>query len=162
MLTIQSTIFVAGITGREISDFLLNCTDERYRGWWLGTHLQLHVLARGNDHVGDVVFMDEYIGKRRVRMTGVVVEAVPGKKLVWRLRKGVRLPVWLALELTDHDGGVRLRHTIRAGLSGVGRVLDPLFRFYFSRGFAAAMDEHVRTEFPLLRDRLAATGPGGS
>jgi hypothetical protein len=37
MLTIQSTIFVAGITGRKISDFLLNCTDERYRGWWPGT-----------------------------------------------------------------------------------------------------------------------------
>jgi hypothetical protein len=89
MLTIQSTIFVAGITGREISDFLLNCTDERYRGWWPGTHLQLHALARGNDHVGDVVFMDEYVGKRRVRMTSVVVvEAVPGKKIVWRLRKG--------------------------------------------------------------------------
>jgi hypothetical protein len=45
MLTIQSTIFVAGITGRGISDFLLNCTDERYRGWWPGTHLRLHALA---------------------------------------------------------------------------------------------------------------------
>jgi hypothetical protein len=34
ILTIQSTIFVAGITGRHIADFLLNCTDEHYRRWW--------------------------------------------------------------------------------------------------------------------------------
>ncbi|SBS76056.1 hypothetical protein MHPYR_30053 [uncultured Mycobacterium sp.] len=31
---------------------------------------------------------------------------------------------------------------------------DPLLRLYFSAGFAAAMDRHVHTEFPLTRDRL--------
>jgi hypothetical protein len=41
-------------------------------------------------------------------------------------------------------------------------VLDPLFRLYFSRRFAAAMDEHVRKEFPLLRDRLHAAPTDGS
>ena len=154
MLTIQSAIVVDGITGREISDFLLTCTDESYRRWWPGTHLQLHTRARGTDHVGDVVFMDEFIGKRRVRMTGVVVEAVPGKKIVWRLKQWIRLPVSLTLELTDRDGGVALQHTIRGGFGGAGRILDPLFRLYLSTEFAAAMDDHVRTEFPLLRDRL--------
>lgn len=162
MLTIQSTVFVVGITGREVTDLLLDCTDERYRSWWPGTHLQLHNLARGAEHVGDVVFMDEYVGRRRVRATGVVVKAVPGSKIVWQLRQGVRLPVRLILELTDRDGGVGVRHTIRAGLSGVGRLLDPLLRRYFSPEFAAAMDQHVKTEFPLLRDRLAGPrlGPG--
>jgi hypothetical protein len=92
-------------------------------------------------------------------MQAAVVQVVPGQKIVWQLRKGVRLPVWLRLELADCDGGVDLRHMITAGFRGVGRVLDPLLRCYFSAEFAAAMDEHARTEFPLLRDHLAETRP---
>jgi hypothetical protein len=157
MLTIESRVFVASISGREVTDFLLDCTDERYQQWWPETHLELHALTRGRNHVGDVVLMDEYVGKRRVRMLGIVVQVVPGKKIVWQLRKGVRLPVWLTLELADRDGGVELRHMITAGFRGVGRVLDPLFGRYFSAEFAAAMDEHARTEFSLLRDQLAET-----
>lgn len=162
MLTIESAVFVGGITGRQITDYLLDPTDERYRRWWPGTHLQFHTLGRGAEHVGDVVVMDEYIGTRRVRMTGVVVQAVPGTRLVWQLKRGIRLPVWLTLELTDRDGGVGVRHTIRAGYGGAGRMLDPLLRLFFSRSFAAAMDQHVRIEFPLLRDRLADPLAGAS
>lgn len=160
MLTIQTSTFVPGASGREITDFLLDCDDERYRRWWPGTHLALHPLARGGaDHVGDVVLMDEYVGRRHLRMAAVVVQAVPGRLLVWRLRRGVRLPIRLTLELDDRAGGVAVRHTIRAGFGGIGRVLDPLLRFYFSPAFAAAMDDHVRTEFPMLADRLGAGSP---
>jgi hypothetical protein len=157
MLTIESRFFVARLSGREVTDFLLDCTDDRYRQWWPGTHLELHALVRGRDHVGDVVQMDEYVGKRRVRMLGIVTQALPGQQIVWQLRKGVRLPVWLTLELADRNGGVDLRHTIRVGFRGVGRVLDPLFQRYFSDEFAAAMDEHARTEFALLRDHVDET-----
>jgi hypothetical protein len=157
MLTIESTTFVRGPGGRMITDFLLDCDDERYRGWWPGRHLALHPLVRGGaDHVGDVVLMDEYVGRRHLRMAGVVVRAVPGRLLVWHLKRGVRLPVRLTLELDDRDGGVAVRHTIRAGFGGMGRVLDPLLRLYFSPAFAAAMDDHVRTEFAMLADRLGA------
>jgi uncharacterized protein YndB with AHSA1/START domain len=148
---------VNGLTGREITDFLLDCGDDRYQAWWPGTHLELHVLEQGSggDHVGDVVLMDEYVGSRRVRMVGEVVEAVPGERIVWRFRPGgLRLPVRLILALSNDEHGVRLRHTITAGWSGRGRMLDPLWRLYFSRSFAGAMDRHVRTEFPLMRDML--------
>ena len=160
MLTIRSGIVVDGIGGRQITDFLLECTDERYRQWWPGTHLHLYTVARGRTgHVGDEVAMEEYVGTRRVRMTGVVAEVVPGERIVWQLRKGVRLPVRLTLELAGRDGGVFVQHTITAGYRGIGRALDPLWRCYFSPAFAAAMDTHVRTEFPLLRDRLRCVQP---
>lgn len=164
MITIKTEMFVEGIRGAEIFDFLLDATDESYRRWWPGTHLRLHVLKRGENHVGDVFYMDEYVGERRVRMQGVVVEAERGKRIVWRLERwGVLLPVRLTLELADRDGGVGLRHTVRAGFVGPGRILDPLFRIYFSGRFAAAMDEHARTEFPMLRDLLAeSSGAGGA
>jgi len=153
----QRCSFVEGITAQEIFDFLLGATVESYRRWWPGTHLHLHALERHENHIGDVFYMDEYIGRRRVRM--IRVEAESGRKIVWQLKRWRLLPIRLTLELKDRDGGVTLRHTIRAGFGGPGRVLDPLFQVYFSPKFASAMDEHVRTEFPKLRDLLAGEHP---
>jgi hypothetical protein len=156
MIAIESAIFVDGISAGEIFGFLLGATDEGYRRWWPGTHLRLHALKRHEGHIGDVFYMDEYVGKRRVRMKGVVLEAERASRIVWQLRwRRVPLPVRLTLELADRDGGVALRHTIGVGFGGPGRVLDPLFRTYFSPQFARDMDEHARTEFPMLRDLLA-------
>jgi hypothetical protein len=155
MLTLKTQIRVDGITGAEVFAFLANPDDESYRAWWPGTHLQLHVRERGGeDHVGDVVYMDEFVGKRRLRMSAVVTEAVPGKKLVWRFKRGIKLPVHLYLELDDTDNGVAITHTIRAGVRGPGRVLDPALKLFLSAGFARDMDDHARTEFPRLRDLL--------
>ena len=155
MLTIESQVTVAGLTGAEVTDFLLQSNDAAYQAWWPGVHLQLHPVAAGRaDHIGDTVFMDEFIGTRRLRMDAVVTEVERGRKLAWQMKKGVRLPVWLTLDLTDGDGGVTIRHTITAGWTGVRRLLDPLFRLYFTPAFAAAMDRHAHTEFPRLRELL--------
>lgn len=162
MFAIESRVHVEGIRGREIFDYLLDCSDERYRAWWPGTHLRLHSVARGEGHVGDVLFMDEIIGRRRVRMTGVVVEAVRGQRIVWQLGRRVRLPARLTLELADRDDGVDIHHVITVGYVGCGRIFDPVLRLYFSKAFAAAMDQHVRTEFPLLRDHLRRTKSTGN
>ena len=158
MLILQSQVTVPGVTGREITDFMLDCADDRYQAWWPGTHLEFHILVRSSrdDHVGDVVLMDEYVGSRRVRMVGEVIEAVPGETIVWQLRLGrhLRVPVRLSLTLDTAEEGVALCHTITAGWSGVGRRLDPLWRLYFSNSFARAMDRHAHTEFPLLGNLL--------
>ncbi len=87
-------------------------------------------------------------------MTAVVVEAEPGRKIVWQMKKGIRLPAWLTIEVTDRIGCVDVRHTITAGWAGPGRLLDPLLKMYLSPEFATAMDQHVHTEFPLIRKRL--------
>jgi hypothetical protein len=154
MLTLQTNLRVDGITGKEIFDFLADPNDQAYQRWWPGTHLQLHPLKRTEDRIGSVIYMDEYIGKRRVRMSAVVLAAVPGRELVLQMRRVVKLPVQLRLELADYEGGVAITHTIQAGFPGPGRILDPLLRIYFSGRFAQALEDHVRTEFPLLRDRL--------
>jgi len=153
MITLQSQLHVDGVRGNEIVDFLLTCTDQDYQAWWPGTHLQLHTLVRCPDNLGNIVFMDEFIGKRRVKMLGVVRVAEP-TKIVWQLKKVIPLPVWLTLELADDAAGVTLTHTIRAGFDGLGQLFDPLFRLYFSNEFEREMDEHVKTEFPMLRDLL--------
>jgi hypothetical protein len=41
---------------------------------------------RHADHVGDVIDMDEYVGTRRLRMKGIVDEALASRGLVWQLK----------------------------------------------------------------------------
>ena len=155
MLELQTKIRVDGAAASEFFDFIANPDDESYRAWWPGTHLQLHIRERGSDdHVGDLIYMDEYVGTRRVRMIAIVLEAVRGKRLVWGMKRVVRLPVRLVLDFVDDAAGVEITHTIEAGFSGPGRVLDSVMKLYFTQAFTEALDDHVRTEFPLLRDRL--------
>lgn len=155
MLTLESRVEVPGLRAREVTDFLLSPTDAAYQAWWPGVHRRFHRVAPGGvDHVGEHVLMDELVGSRRVRMSGVVEEADPGRRIVWRLVKGLRLPVRLTLELDDLGAAVSVRHTITAGWRGPGRLLDPLLRLYFSPRFTAAMDSHVRSEFTRLRGHL--------
>jgi hypothetical protein len=155
MITLRTKLHVDGLTAKQVYDFLLSATDREYQEWWPGIHLQFHTLKRCPNDVGNIVYMDEFIGSRRVKMTGVVVEAIPGKKLVWQLKKGLKLPARLSLELNDDETGVFIIHTIRIGFDGLGNALDRVFGIYCSAGFAAAMDEHVKAEFPKLRDMLA-------
>jgi hypothetical protein len=51
-------------------------------------------------------------------------------------------------------GGVDCPHLEDEGAVGQrGQGVDPLLRVFLSKRFAKAMDDHARTEFPMLRDR---------
>jgi hypothetical protein len=162
MLVIESRVDVAGLTGRDVTDFMLACTDGQYQSWWPGTHLQLHVLGRTTARSGDVVVMDEFVGRRRLRLRGTVEAVEPGRRIVWRFRKVLPLPARLSLELIPVPGGVSVRHTVTAAWPGIGRTLDPLLKLYFTPRFRADLDAHVHTEFPLLRDYLQRRSASGT
>jgi len=155
MFSLATHTHVAGLSGREITDFLSTCNDDAFRRWWPGTHFQLHTVKGTPGSVGSVVYMDEMVGNRRVKVTCELVDVELGNKLVWQLRRPLfRLPVRLVLQLKDDAEGVQIEQSIQAGFSGFASFLDPLFRLVFSAGFSAAKDEHVRTEFPKMRDFL--------
>jgi hypothetical protein len=151
VLTLRTEVEVQGVTARAIYDFLINCTTEEYQKWWKGTHLKYETLKRYPDNVGNVVFMDEYVGKHRLTMKAVILRAIPGSEIVLQMKKGVRLPVWLSLSFEEGQNGVKVIHEITAGFTGVGRVLDGVFRVFLSKDFERAMDEHAKMEFPKLR-----------
>jgi hypothetical protein len=155
MLSIGTRTHVAGLSGQEITDFLSTCGDEAFRRWWPGTHFHLHTVKGMPGSVGSVVFVDEQVGNRRVKMRCELVALLPGSRLVWQLRRPLfRLPVKLVLQLNDDNTGVEIEQSIEAGFLGFASFLDPVFRLFFSPSFAAAKDEHVRAEFPKLRDFL--------
>ena len=154
MLVMASEVEVPGLTGRQVTDFMLSCDDEQYQGWWPGMHLQFHPVGQFRGTVGDTVVMDEFIGPRRLRLHGTVEAVEPSRRIVWRFRKLIPLPARLSLVLSPAQSGVMIRHIVAAGWPGIGRVLDPLLRLYFTPRFMTDLDAHVRTEFPLLRDYL--------
>lgn len=154
MIQLVTQIHVDGLKAKEITDFFASCNDEAYQKWWPGTHIQMHPVKGRADEIGALIYMDEFIGKRRLRMTGELIDLIPGKRFVWQPRFYLPLPVWLSIEFVDDRMGVQITHVIEAGYAGVGRIFDPLFRLWFSRRFAEDMDEHARTEFPKLRDLL--------
>jgi hypothetical protein len=48
-----------------------------------GTHLAFHTIKR-SDGIGNIFYMDEYVGTHRIKMTGVVTGLIPGRMLEWR------------------------------------------------------------------------------
>ena len=154
MIELVTKIHVPRLRGREITDFLSDCDDAAYQQWWPGTHLRFHTVSGRGGSVGSHVFMEELVGTRRIKSTGEVVEFVPGKRVVVQMRHLVRLPVRLVIDLSDERDGVTITHVLRVGYEGVGGIFDPLLRLWFTDALQQAMDDHVRTEFPLLRDNV--------
>jgi hypothetical protein len=95
-------------------------------------------------------------------MSAAVTEAVPGRSSTGSSGRGIKLPARLSLELEDYEGGVEITHTVRTGFRGLGRAFDPVLKVVMSEGFARDLDDHVRTEFPLLRDLLRKRRAGGA
>lgn len=162
MITLQTTVFVPGVQGEDILEFLDRCDDAEYQRWWPGTHLQYHALARTPEKVGSTFLMDEFVGKRRLRLEGVVTRYEPGRHFECQLKKGVPLPAHLEIDTEDEADGVVLTHTVRAGFPGVGRVFDPLLRLFLDEPFARAMDEHAKTEFTRLGALLQQRQPASA
>jgi len=155
VISMTTRVYVKNITGKAITDFMLNCTDEQYQNWWKGTHFAFHTLRRYPDNIGNTVIFDEMVGKHRLRFTGIVTEIIPGRKLVWQMTKWLKLPGWLMLEFEDGQTGVEILHTVKVGYQGIGRILDPLIKFYLSKNFEKDLNEHAQIEFQKLAILLA-------
>lgn len=151
----KTKVNVKGVTGKSIFEFMLNCTDEDYQRWWEGVHLSFHTIKRYPDNIGNLVFFDEFIGHYRLKFAATVTEAIPNKKIVWQMTKGLKLPGWLTLVFEDSPDGVEIIHSIKLGFNGSGRILDPILKVYLSSAFEKELNEHARIEFHKLAQLLA-------
>ncbi|MCL2353419.1 MAG: hypothetical protein FWC69_02175 [Defluviitaleaceae bacterium] len=143
-------LIVPNAKAHQFYDFMINPTDKTYSEWWPGEHLQFHIVKPGDEnHLGDIVFVDEYLGKkRRLTFYGVVVTADYPNKIEWQMMKGkVRLPAVLELGLIDTNEGIALKHELRIGYKGIGRALDPFIRLYFNKSFQKALEDHCEVEW---------------
>lgn len=151
-------LLVPNATAEQFYSFMINPCDQRYCEWWQGEHLQFHIVKNGNsDHLGDVVFMDEHLGeKHRLTFHANVITANYPNKIEWQMKKAnLRLPAIVELEFSDTAEGVLLKHIVRIGYLGVGRILDPFIRIYFNKSFQKSLDEHCKIEWFKLAEYLA-------
>lgn len=72
MIRLQTNVRVAGLSGLEVTEFMLNCEDASYQAWWPGVHLQFHTVRRVAGDVGNLVYMDEYVGRFRLKFHAIV------------------------------------------------------------------------------------------
>ena len=101
--------------------------------------------------------MDEYLGKdRRLTFHAIVITADHPNKIEWQMMKWIfRLPAIVELGLLNSNEGVKLKHELRIGFSGVGKILDPFIRLYFNKSFQKALDEHCKIEWYKLAEHLS-------
>ena len=157
MIIHTTDLIVPNAYAEQFYDFMISPSDERYSAWWPGEHLRFHIVKHGEDnHIGDVVFMDEYLGKNhRLVFHAVVVAAVRPNSITWQMKKaGVRLPAVVTIEAHDSSNGVQMKHELRIGFAGIGRILDPFIRLYFNQSFQNALDEHCNIEWDKLANYL--------
>jgi len=160
MITLKTEVTVQGITAKQVTDFMLNCTDAEYQRWWPDTHLAFHTIKRRPRDFGNLVYFDEYVGKRRLKFHGMITEMVPGKRIVWQMIKGFKLPAWVCLDVEDRLDGVTITHTMLIGFTKIGKLLDPLLKLYINKNFEKELDQHALFEFPRLGEILLAQKNG--
>ena len=151
---------VPNATAEQFYNFMINPSSKRYREWWPGEHIAFYITKRGDKtHVGDEVFFDEYIGEsRRLAFDGVVIRTDFPKVIIWQMKKaGIRLPATLRLDLRDSPGGVKVRHELRIGYNGIGKLLDPFIKLYFNESYSEALTVHCQTEWHKLAVYLNTT-----
>jgi len=149
---------VPNAKAEQFYNFMINPCDERYSDWWQGEHLQFHIVKHGDEsHLGDIVFMDENLGKnRRLAFFAIVITANHPNKIEWQMKKaGLKLPAVVALEVHDSDEGIKLKHELRIGYTGIRKILDPFIRLYFTKSFRQALEEHCKIEWFKLVEYLA-------
>lgn len=154
MVTIKTEILLHDVSAEQITDFMINCSDAMYQQWWPGTHIAFHKLTDYPSQVGNIVYFDEYIGKTRLQFKGVVKQYLEGGEICWQMKKGVKLPAWLSLNLEDHNNGIKLTHKLSLGYKGIGRLFDPLIMLFMPSNFEYELNEHAQIEFIKLSQIL--------
>ena len=148
---------VKNAKAEQFFNFMINPNDKKYNEWWTEEHLQFHITKKGNEnHLGDNVYFDEYLGKkRRLSFHAVVIVADKPNMIVWQMKiAGLRMPFFVKLGLTDNSNGVTVIHELNLGYSGIGSIFDIFIRLYFNKSYRADLEKHCIIEWQKLADYL--------
>lgn len=160
MITLKSVVTVHGTTAKELYDFMLTCDDKAYNEWWPGTHLRWTITKKCPGGIGNIIYSEQILGGHLDIGGSIIRKLVPPTEMHYQVRRlGMSIPVRFTLRFHQVGDDVRIDHIIEAGFSGLGRILDPVFRAILSERYDAIMDDHVHEEFhrlaTLLRRRRA-------
>ena len=141
----------------EFYNFMINAPAEVYANWLPEEHYEFYVAKRSKESpVGDIVYFDQNIGgKYRMKFHAIIKEANQPNRIVFQMRKfGLNLPGYLELDFTDTTEGLFLTETLRIGLNGLGKILDPFIKIVYGKKFYLEFKEHHKREWQNLSDIL--------
>jgi hypothetical protein len=103
-----------------------------------------------------MVYMNENLGEKRcLSFHAVVVKANRPNKIIWQMMKfGIKLPAFVEFELQNFSDELLLKHELKLGFNGIGKLLDPIIKIYFNKSFQEALETHCNIEWYKLRDLL--------
>lgn len=158
MIVMHTTNTVKELSAKVTQEFLMNCNDEMYQKSWPGVHIQKHLIKRGgNDHIGDVVYAFEHVGKFTIEVKMKVIKYIPEKLLEFRVfmgKIGSLVPIFLLVETEDCPEGVHLSNKFLIGWNGIGKAFDSIIGIFFPKELRDAMKEHTIIEWPLIAASL--------
>ena len=70
------------------------------------------------------------------------------------MKDKIKFPAFVKLELRDCEEGLKRKHELRIGYKGLGKLLDPFIRLYFSKSFQDSLDNHCRFEWVKLAEYM--------
>ena len=128
-------LIVSNATAEQFYDFMISPNNNCYRAWWPEEHLEFYITKSGNkNHLGDEVYYDEYLGEaRRLKFFADVIIANHPTNIAWQMKKSkMRLPAVLSVTFNNTPEGLQIHHELKIGFGGLGKILDPFIRFYFT------------------------------
>ena len=152
MICFQTEVNVAQLTGKQISDFMLHCTDPQYQKWWPSTHFSYHIRRSNNKTIGNIYYFDEFVGPYRLRFKARISAYIPGQFLEWQLIRIIPLPAKLSLRFADTAVGTQLTHQLSIGFRGIGKLLDTIIKSLIPKDLGSFLNDHARHEFALLSE----------
>ena len=138
-------------------NFITNAPAEVYIKWLPEEHNEFYVVKRSDKSpIGDLVYFDQNIGnKYRLKFYAIIKNANKPNRVVFQMRKfGINLPGFLELDFSDTAEGLLLTETLRIGLNGIGKIIDPFIKIKFGKKFHNEFKEHHKREWQNLSDIL--------
>ena len=141
----------------DFYNFMINAPAEVYANWLPEEHYEFYVVKRSHKSpIGDLVYFDQNIGnKYRLKFHATIKFANKPNRIVFQMRKfGLNLPGYLELDFSDSSEGLLLTETLRIGLNGIGKIIDPFIKLRFGKKFYNEFKEHHKREWQNLSDIL--------
>jgi len=127
---------VAVVIGRSPADVFAVLCDVEQNHLWSSTAREGRMTSDGPIGVGSTAREVSVFLRRRMEVESRIVEFVPDRVLGY-LTSGGPFPFGGSFILEPMAGGTRLRATFSAPLSGVLRIVDPLFAVLARRKLGA-------------------------
>ena len=116
----------------------------------LAVHIKFHTLKHSNKVLGNKVYFDEYVGKKRLKFKAIISDYQPNYCIEYQMIKGVKLPIWLRMEFTQQGSEIEVMHAIKVGFSGWFKSVNYLISPFITKKFVMDLENHAEEEFNRL------------